>query len=101
YGKTIRFSEPGEQTGGPIIALGAATAIWGPPLFKGPPPGDDIQSRVLELRRRNEKSLDSNNSFLVEYECSSLALDREERRYEKEEIESLETISNNVSDQEI
>ncbi|GKD92093.1 hypothetical protein Tco_1371930, partial [Tanacetum coccineum] len=61
----------------------------------------DIQSRVLELRRRNEKSLDSNNSFLVEYECSSLALDREERRYEKEEIESLETISNNVSDQEI
>ncbi|GJS30482.1 hypothetical protein Tco_0491102, partial [Tanacetum coccineum] len=61
----------------------------------------DIQSRVLELRRRNEKSLESNNSFLVEYECSSLALDREERRDEKEKIESLETISNNVNDKEI
>nr|GEV09154.1 hypothetical protein [Tanacetum cinerariifolium] len=34
------FSEPGEQTDSPIIALGAASAIWGPPLFKGPPPGD-------------------------------------------------------------
>ncbi|GKC36173.1 hypothetical protein Tco_1048557, partial [Tanacetum coccineum] len=46
-------------------------------------------------------SLDYNNSFFGEYECSSLALDREERRDEKEEIGSLETRSNNVSDQEI
>nr|GEW10730.1 hypothetical protein [Tanacetum cinerariifolium] len=30
--------------------------------------------------RKKEKSLDYNNSFLGEYECSSLALDREERR---------------------
>ncbi|GKF19832.1 hypothetical protein Tco_0068470, partial [Tanacetum coccineum] len=41
------------------------------------------------------KSLDYNNSFLGEYECSSLALDREERRDKKEEIGSLETRSNN------
>ncbi|GKD90303.1 hypothetical protein Tco_1365810, partial [Tanacetum coccineum] len=52
-------------------------------------------------RRKKKKSLDYNNSFLGEYECSSLALDREERRDEKEEIGSLETRSNNVSDQEI
>nr|GFA04563.1 alpha/beta hydrolases superfamily protein [Tanacetum cinerariifolium] len=32
--------EPGEQIDDPIIALGAASAIWGPFLFKGPPPGD-------------------------------------------------------------
>ncbi|GKE38327.1 hypothetical protein Tco_1461732, partial [Tanacetum coccineum] len=50
---------------------------------------------------RKEKSLDYNNSFLGEYECSSLALDKVERRGEKEEIGSLETRSNNVSDQEI
>nr|GEY91986.1 hypothetical protein [Tanacetum cinerariifolium] len=37
-----------------------------------------------------EISLDYNNSFLSEYECSSLALDREGRRDEKEEIKSLE-----------
>ncbi|GKG26885.1 hypothetical protein Tco_0402588, partial [Tanacetum coccineum] len=51
--------------------------------------------------RNKEKSLDYNNLFLGEYECSSLALDREEMRDEKEEIGSLETRSNNVSDQEI
>ncbi|GKG07310.1 hypothetical protein Tco_0330279, partial [Tanacetum coccineum] len=51
--------------------------------------------------RKKKKSLDYNNSFLGEYECSSLALDREERRDEKEEIGSLETRLNNVSDQEI
>ncbi|GJZ81723.1 hypothetical protein Tco_0646717, partial [Tanacetum coccineum] len=50
---------------------------------------------------KKEKSLDYSNSILGEYECSSLALVREERRDEKEEIESLETRSNNVSDQEI
>ncbi|GJV83734.1 hypothetical protein Tco_1523632 [Tanacetum coccineum] len=50
---------------------------------------------------KKEKSLDYNNSFLGEYECSYLALDREEKRDEKEEIGSLETRSNNVSDQEI
>ncbi|GJV14780.1 hypothetical protein Tco_1360103 [Tanacetum coccineum] len=48
-----------------------------------------------------KKSLDYNNSFLGEYECYSLALDREEIRDEKEEIGSLETRSKNVSDQEI
>ncbi|GJZ73279.1 hypothetical protein Tco_0637425 [Tanacetum coccineum] len=60
----------------------------------------DNQDRDLVLRRKKEKSLDYNNSFLGEYECSSLALDREEMRDEKEEIGSLETRSNNVSDQE-
>ncbi|GKF55213.1 hypothetical protein Tco_0165553, partial [Tanacetum coccineum] len=51
---------------------------------------------LIEIHRRDErKSLDYNNSFLGEYECSSLALDREERRDKKEEIESLETRSNN------
>ncbi|GKA27402.1 hypothetical protein Tco_0713570 [Tanacetum coccineum] len=46
--------------------------------------------------RKKEKSLDYNNSFLGEYKCSSLALDREERRDEKEEIGSIETRSNNA-----
>ncbi|GKB87037.1 hypothetical protein Tco_0959309, partial [Tanacetum coccineum] len=55
----------------------------------------DNQDRDLVLRRKKKKSLDYNNSFLDEYECSSLALDREERRDEKEEIGSLETRSNN------
>nr|GEU57308.1 putative reverse transcriptase domain-containing protein [Tanacetum cinerariifolium] len=59
------------------------------------------QDRDLVLRRKKEKSLDYNNSFLGEYECSSLALDRKEMRDEKEEIGSLETRSNNVCDQEI
>ncbi|GJZ64311.1 hypothetical protein Tco_0620732 [Tanacetum coccineum] len=55
------------------------------------------QDRYLVLRRKKKKSLDYNNSFLGEYECSSLALDREEMRDEKEEIGSLETKSNNVT----
>ncbi|GJY51989.1 hypothetical protein Tco_0442836 [Tanacetum coccineum] len=59
------------------------------------------QDRDLVLRRKKEKSLDYNDSFLNEYECSSLTLDTEEKRDEKEEIGSLETRSNNVSDQEI
>ncbi|GJU37287.1 hypothetical protein Tco_1185641, partial [Tanacetum coccineum] len=59
------------------------------------------QDRDLVLRRKKEKSLDYNNLFLGEYKYSSLALDREEMRDEKEEIGSLETRSNNVSDQEI
>ncbi|GJW89038.1 hypothetical protein Tco_0164378 [Tanacetum coccineum] len=50
---------------------------------------------------KKKKSLDYNNSFFGEYECSSLALDRKERRDAKEEIGLLETRSNNVSDQEI
>ncbi|GJT14825.1 hypothetical protein Tco_0873531 [Tanacetum coccineum] len=54
------------------------------------------QDRDLVLRRKKEKSLDYNNSFLGEYECSSLALDREERIDEKEEIGSLKTRSNNA-----
>ncbi|GJV93233.1 hypothetical protein Tco_1541046 [Tanacetum coccineum] len=40
----------------------------------------DNQDRDLVLRRKKEKSLDYNNSFLGEYECSSLTLDREEMR---------------------
>ncbi|GJX41904.1 hypothetical protein Tco_0256894 [Tanacetum coccineum] len=52
-----------------------------------------IISRLLE-RRREERSL-NNNSFLGEYKCSSLVLDREERR--EEDIRSLETRSNNIS----
>nr|GEU37495.1 hypothetical protein [Tanacetum cinerariifolium] len=56
----------------------------------------DNQDRDLILRRRLKISLDYNNSFLGEYKCSSLALDKEERRDEKEEIGSLKTISNNV-----
>ncbi|GKD30179.1 reverse transcriptase domain-containing protein [Tanacetum coccineum] len=56
------------------------------------------QDRYLVLRRKKKKSLDYNNSFLGEYECSSLTLDREEMRDEKEEIGSLETRSNDVSD---
>ncbi|GJT95222.1 hypothetical protein Tco_1090740 [Tanacetum coccineum] len=59
------------------------------------------QVRDLVLRRKKDKSLHYNNSFLGEYECSLHALDREERKDEKEEIGSLETRSNNVSDQEI
>ncbi|GKA54289.1 hypothetical protein Tco_0753238, partial [Tanacetum coccineum] len=46
----------------------------------------------LNVERREERSL-NNNLFHGEYECSSLALDREERR--EEDIRSLETRSNN------
>ncbi|GJY69920.1 hypothetical protein Tco_0472902 [Tanacetum coccineum] len=61
----------------------------------------DNQGRDLVLRRKKKKSLDYNNSFLGEYECSSLALDREERGDEKEEIGSLKTSSNNGDDKEL
>nr|GEY59380.1 zinc knuckle CX2CX4HX4C [Tanacetum cinerariifolium]GEY68280.1 zinc knuckle CX2CX4HX4C [Tanacetum cinerariifolium] len=61
----------------------------------------DNQDRDLVLKRKKEISLDYNNSFLDEYECSFLALDREERRDEEEEIGSFKTRSNNVNDQEI
>ncbi|GJR97397.1 hypothetical protein Tco_0269571 [Tanacetum coccineum] len=40
----------------------------------------DDQDRDLVLRRKKEKTLDYNNSFLGEYECSSLALDRGMRK---------------------
>ncbi|GJT01540.1 hypothetical protein Tco_0822709 [Tanacetum coccineum] len=40
------------------------------------------------LRRTEERSL-NNNSFLGEYECSSLALDREEMRDEKKRLDHL------------
>ncbi|GKG49650.1 hypothetical protein Tco_0518424, partial [Tanacetum coccineum] len=33
--------------------------------------------------------LDYSYSFLGEYECSSIALDREERRYEKKRLDQL------------
>ncbi|GKA96778.1 hypothetical protein Tco_0818873 [Tanacetum coccineum] len=49
----------------------------------------DNQDRDLVLRRKKEKSLDYNNSFLGEYECSSLALDREDRRDEKKRLDHL------------
>nr|GEU57591.1 putative nuclease HARBI1 [Tanacetum cinerariifolium] len=42
----------------------------------------DNQDRDLVLKKKKEISLEYNNSFLDEYECSSLALDREERRGE-------------------
>ncbi|GKB41251.1 hypothetical protein Tco_0886193, partial [Tanacetum coccineum] len=38
--------------------------------------------------RREERSL-NNNLFLGEYECSSLALDRDERRDEKKRLDHL------------
>ncbi|GKC31795.1 hypothetical protein Tco_1039089 [Tanacetum coccineum] len=41
------------------------------------------------LRRKKEKLLDYNNSFLGEYECSSLALDREEMRDETKRLDHL------------
>ncbi|GKD56093.1 hypothetical protein Tco_1289480, partial [Tanacetum coccineum] len=46
---------------------------------------------------REERSL-INTSFFGEYECSSLALDREERWDEEDKIGSLETRSKDVSD---
>ncbi|GJX86783.1 hypothetical protein Tco_0337557 [Tanacetum coccineum] len=48
------------------------------------------QDRDLVLRRKKEKSLDYNNSFLGEYKCSSLALDKEERRDEKKRLDNLQ-----------
>ncbi|GJS19873.1 hypothetical protein Tco_0448505 [Tanacetum coccineum] len=44
----------------------------------------DNQNRVLNLRRREEKSLVYNPLFLDEYECSSLALDRRRNKIEDE-----------------
>ncbi|GKD87062.1 hypothetical protein Tco_1358216 [Tanacetum coccineum] len=49
----------------------------------------------MDLRRREEKSLIYNTSFLGEYECSSLALDRRREEIE-DEIGSLETRLNYV-----
>ncbi|GKA54388.1 BYPASS-related protein [Tanacetum coccineum] len=43
----------------------------------------------LEGGGNKKKSLDYNNSFLGEYECSSLALDREEMRDEKKRLNHL------------
>ncbi|GJZ69012.1 hypothetical protein Tco_0632562 [Tanacetum coccineum] len=48
----------------------------------------DNFNRDLILRRRVERSL-NNNSFLGEYECSSLALDKEERKDEKKRLDHL------------
>ncbi|GJY84388.1 hypothetical protein Tco_0497764 [Tanacetum coccineum] len=53
------------------------------------------ENRVLDLRRIEEKSLIYNTSFLGEYECSSLALDRGKKKVEYE-IGSLETRLNYV-----
>ncbi|GJW57106.1 hypothetical protein Tco_0103837 [Tanacetum coccineum] len=60
----------------------------------------DQENRGLDLKRREEKSLIYNTSFLGEYECSSLALDRRRKKVE-DEIGSLETRLIYVSDQEI
>nr|GEY14086.1 UBN2 domain-containing protein [Tanacetum cinerariifolium] len=46
------------------------------------------QMRDLILKRKEERSI-NNHSFLGEYECSSLALDREERREEKKRLDRL------------
>ncbi|GJU64665.1 hypothetical protein Tco_1246500 [Tanacetum coccineum] len=51
-------------------------------------PKDNPKLEIAVLRRRDERSL-NNNSFLGEYECSSLALDREERRDEKKRLDHL------------
>ncbi|GJY17864.1 hypothetical protein Tco_0389355 [Tanacetum coccineum] len=48
----------------------------------------DNYNRDLILKRREERSL-NNNSFLDEYKCSSLALNREERRDEKKILDHL------------
>ncbi|GJZ60264.1 hypothetical protein Tco_0616080 [Tanacetum coccineum] len=61
---------------------------------------DEEKPGNLDLRRREEKSLIYNTSFLGEYECSSLALDRRRKKVE-DGIGSLETRFDNVSDQEI
>ncbi|GJS87635.1 hypothetical protein Tco_0770271 [Tanacetum coccineum] len=53
--------------------------------------------REESTKKKKERSLDYNNSFLGEDECSSLAHNREDKRDEKEEIGSLETSSNNGS----
>nr|GEX71067.1 hypothetical protein [Tanacetum cinerariifolium] len=60
---------------------------------------DMINHEVQEMRRE-ERSL-INTSFLDEYECSSLALDREESCDEEDTIRSLETRSRDVIDQDI
>ncbi|GJV90368.1 reverse transcriptase domain-containing protein [Tanacetum coccineum] len=46
-------------------------------------------SMELGQRKKKEKSLDYNNSFLGEYGYSSLALDKEERRDEKNRLDHL------------
>ncbi|GJU11501.1 hypothetical protein Tco_1133897 [Tanacetum coccineum] len=48
-----------------------------------------VDQRSFLVEKKKEKSLDYNNSFLGEYECSSLALDREERRDEKKRLDHL------------
>ncbi|GKC55864.1 hypothetical protein Tco_1083462 [Tanacetum coccineum] len=60
----------------------------------------DQENKGLDLRRIEEKSLIYNTSFLDEYEYSYIALDRGRRKVE-DEIGSLETRLNNVSDKEI
>ncbi|GJU52309.1 hypothetical protein Tco_1226023 [Tanacetum coccineum] len=59
------------------------------------------EKTVYTSLTKKEKSLDYNNSFLGEYECSTLALDREEKRDEKEEIGSLKTRSNNFEHEHV
>ncbi|GJW81120.1 hypothetical protein Tco_0145095 [Tanacetum coccineum] len=48
-----------------------------------------LEDENYNLCRTKEISLDYNNSFLGEYECSSLALDREEMRDEKKRLDHL------------
>ncbi|GKA69622.1 hypothetical protein Tco_0775686 [Tanacetum coccineum] len=49
----------------------------------------DNQNRDLDLRRKEEKSLIYNTSFLGEYECSSLALDRRRKKVDPDLTEIL------------
>ncbi|GJZ02331.1 hypothetical protein Tco_0520292 [Tanacetum coccineum] len=51
--------------------------------------GEGLDHEDLVLIRKKEISLDYNNSFLGEYEYSSFALDREEKRDEKKRFDHL------------
>nr|GEX98345.1 ribonuclease H-like domain-containing protein [Tanacetum cinerariifolium] len=57
--------------------------------FRGLSSGFNNQDRDLVLKRKKEISLDYNNPFLGEYECSSLALDRDERIDENKRLNHL------------
>ncbi|GJT53267.1 hypothetical protein Tco_0988321 [Tanacetum coccineum] len=51
--------------------------------------GGKIQKNNKNKKPKKEKLLDCNYSFLGEYECSSLALDREERIDERKRLDHL------------
>ncbi|GKD92576.1 hypothetical protein Tco_1372413 [Tanacetum coccineum] len=74
--------------------------VWAFVTIGPPRQTQDQEDKVLDLRRREEKLLIYNTSFLGEYECSSLAIDRRRKKIE-DEIGSFETRLNYVNDQEI